>query len=136
MHPAIWPQQICAENWGRYPFEGGGSRSPSHTVCPRPTCMLSFFLIYKTIWPQYTNVTDRTGQTDRTDRQRSGSTGRSVLQTDAQIPKMVAMASSRRCSVSGNIYLLSADHAYPVHNQLPSCYRSHSQLTDVLVLKW
>jgi len=98
--------------------------------------MLSFILIYKTVWPQYTNVTDRTGQTDRTDRQRSASTGRSVLQTDAQIPKMVATATSLRCSVSGNICLLSADHAYPVHNQLPSCYRSHSQLTYVLVLKW
>jgi len=34
--------------------------------------------IYPTIWPQYTNVTDRT------DRQRSDSIGRTVLQTVAQ----------------------------------------------------
>jgi len=36
-----------------------------------PTCMPSFILIRETVWPQYTNVTDRTdrhtGQTDRTD---------------------------------------------------------------------
>jgi len=30
----------------------------------RPTCMPSFILIRPTVWPQYTNVTDRTGQTD------------------------------------------------------------------------
>jgi len=31
--------------------------------------MPSFILIHPTVWPQYTNVTDRTGQTDRqTDR--------------------------------------------------------------------
>jgi len=44
--------------------------------------MPSFILIRQTIWPQYTNVTDR--QTYRTDRQRSDCTGRTVLQTVAQ----------------------------------------------------
>jgi len=50
--------------------------------------MPSFILIRQTVWPQYTNVTDR--QTDRqdrtgqTDRQRSDSIGRTVLQTFAQ----------------------------------------------------
>jgi len=35
-----------------------------------------FILIHPTVWPHYTNVTDRTGQTD--------SIGRTVLQTVAQ----------------------------------------------------
>jgi len=38
--------------------------------------MPSFILIRQTVWPQYTNVTDRT---DRTDRQRSDSIGRTVF---------------------------------------------------------
>jgi len=63
--------------------------------------MPSFILIRQTVWPQYTNVTDRRIRgvtimrymnlhftyllTDRTDRQRSDSTGRNVLQTVAQL---------------------------------------------------
>ena len=39
--------------------------------------MPSFILIRQTVWPQYTNVTDRT-------EQRSDSIGRTVLQTVAQ----------------------------------------------------
>jgi len=31
-----------------------------------PTYMLSFILIRPTIWPQRTNITDRTGQTGQT----------------------------------------------------------------------
>jgi len=47
--------------------------------------MPSFVLIRPTVWPQYTNVTDRQDrQTDRTDRQRTDSIGRTVLQTVAQ----------------------------------------------------
>jgi len=43
------------------PFGGGGGGSPSKTMWPgpRPTCMPSFVLIHPTVWPQYTNVTDR-----------------------------------------------------------------------------
>jgi len=65
-------------------FRGGGDRSPPNTMWPgpRPTCMPSFILIRPTVWPQYTNVTDR--QTNRTDRQRTDSIGRTVLQTVAQ----------------------------------------------------
>jgi len=44
--------------------------------------MPSFILIRPTFWPQYTNVTDR--QTDRQDRERTDSIGRTVLQTVAQ----------------------------------------------------
>ena len=43
--------------------------------------MPSFILIRSTVWPQCTNVTDRT---DRQDRQRTDSIGRWVLQTVAQ----------------------------------------------------
>jgi len=46
IHPAIWPQQISAENWGLCPFGGGGAGSPSNTMWPglRPTCMPSVIL--------------------------------------------------------------------------------------------
>jgi len=64
-------------------FRGGGAGSPPNTVWPgpRPTCVPSFILIHRTVWPQCTNVTDRTGQTDR---QRTNSIGRTVVQTVAQ----------------------------------------------------
>jgi len=64
IHPAIWPQQIWAENWEMCPFRGAGAGSPCNTMWPgpRPTCMPSFILIHLTVWPQYTNVTER--QTD------------------------------------------------------------------------
>jgi len=32
IHPAIWPQQICAENWGLCPF-GEGELGPHLTQC-------------------------------------------------------------------------------------------------------
>jgi len=41
-----------------------------------------FILIYRTVWPQYTN--EQTGQTV----QRSDSIGRTVLQTVAQKPEV------------------------------------------------
>ena len=65
-HAAICPQQIWAENLGLCPFGGGGAGSPCNTVWlgPRPTCMPSFILIHPTIWPQYTNVTERTDRQD------------------------------------------------------------------------
>jgi len=59
-----------AEKWEAVRFGKGGAGSPSNTMWPgpRPTYMPSFILIHPTVWPQYTNVTDR--QTDRTeDRQ-------------------------------------------------------------------
>jgi len=78
--------KIGGELW---PFEGRETGSPCNTMWPglRPTSVPSFTLIHPTIWPQYTNVTDR-GQTDttdrQTDRQQSDSTGQTVLQTFAQ----------------------------------------------------
>jgi len=40
----------------------GGAGSPFNTMSPGPrqTFVLSGILIYPTVWPQYTNVTDRT----------------------------------------------------------------------------
>ena len=66
VHPAIWPQQIWAENWGLCPFERVGAGSLSNTMWPgsRSTCMPGFVLIRPTVRSQYTNVTER--QTDRT----------------------------------------------------------------------
>jgi len=56
------------------PLSVGKAGSPSYTMAPgpRPTSTSSGILIHPTVWPQYTNVTDR--QT----RQRSRSIGRTV----------------------------------------------------------
>ena len=64
---------------GAVPLWGRGAGSPSNTMWPgprptSPTSVPSFILMHPTVWPQYTNVTDR--QTD--------SIGRTVLQTVAQ----------------------------------------------------
>jgi len=58
IHPAVWPQQIWAENWGLCPFWGARAGSPSKTMWPgsMPTCKPSFILIHPTVWPQYTKV--------------------------------------------------------------------------------
>ena len=92
---ASWSIQPFGHNrygpkiWGLCPF-GGGAGSPANTIWPgpRPTSLPRFILIHPTVWPQYTNVTDR--QQDRRDRQtdrtgqRSDSIGRTVLQTVVQ----------------------------------------------------
>jgi len=50
------------------PLSGVGAASPLNTMWlgPRPTSVPSDLLIHQTVWPQYTNVTDR--QTDRKDK--------------------------------------------------------------------
>jgi len=85
IHPAGWDQDAIKayarkfRKWGlQCPFTWGGAGSPSNTVWPglRPTRMPSFISIRPTVWPQYTNVTDRqTGQTG----QRSDSIRRTVF---------------------------------------------------------
>jgi len=59
------------------PFRGGAG-SPYNTMSPgpRPTSVPSGILIHPTVWPQYTNDTDR--QTDRQTGQRCRSIGRTV----------------------------------------------------------
>jgi len=66
IHPAIWPQQIWAENWGALSLWGRGAGSPSNIMWPgpRPTCMPRFILIHPTVWPCST-PTSQTRQTDR-----------------------------------------------------------------------
>ena len=68
---------------GAVPLWEREAGSPCNTMWPgpRPIRMPSFILIHPTVWPQYTNVTDRQ---DRTDRQRSDSIRRIVSQTVAQ----------------------------------------------------
>jgi len=60
--------------------------------------MPSFTLIRATVWPQCTNDIDMTGH-DRQDRQRTGSIGRTVLQTAAQ--KLFPCGSDGRILLSG-----------------------------------
>jgi len=76
---------------------GRGAGSPSNTMWsgPRPSCAPSFIFIRPTVWPQCTNVTDWADrQIDRTDRQRTDSIGRTVLQTVA--PKMIPIPRESR----------------------------------------
>ena len=60
---------------GLCPFGGGEAGSPFNTMFPgpRPTCMPSFISIHPTVWPQYTNVTDRQDRTGQTYTQDNGS---------------------------------------------------------------
>ena len=93
------------ENWGLLcPF--GGARSPSNTMWPgrRPTSIPSGMLIHPTVWPQHT-------VTDRTDRQRSNSIGRTVLQTVAQ----KAYLSSTKIG----IFALVKDNAFSFRGAVP-----------------
>jgi len=80
---------MCRKLRGAVPLLGGAG-SPSNTMWPgmRPTAMPGFILIHPTVWPQYTNGTDRQDRTESTDKtgQRSNSLGRTVLQTVA--PKL------------------------------------------------
>ena len=55
IHPAVWPQQTWAENWGLLcPFLGGAG-SPCNTMWPgpKPTPVPSGIWIHAAIWPQY-----------------------------------------------------------------------------------
>jgi len=73
---------------------GEESRVPIlHNVARAEAYLHDNFHLDPSVWPQYTNVTDRTDWTDRTEMtngtdiqtgQRSDSTGRTVLQTVAQ----------------------------------------------------
>jgi len=62
IYAAIWPQRIWPKI-GACPPMGEGELGPHLTMWPMwPTCRPSFILIRQTVWPQYTNITDR--QTD------------------------------------------------------------------------
>ena len=98
MHPASWPQQIWAENWGPVPHWGRRAGSPSNTIWPgpRPTRMPSFILIRPTVLATIHQRHRRTGQTDRKTGQRSDSIGRTVLQAVAHKKSSRAIADKLR----------------------------------------
>jgi len=52
-HPAVWPQQAWAENWGLCPL-GVGASSNTMWSGPRPIFVPSGFLIDPVVWPQHT----------------------------------------------------------------------------------
>ena len=72
-----------AENWGAMPL-WGGRLGPHLTQCGQgrglPACQLISFWVRPTVWPQYTKVTDRTGQIG----EQSDSIWQTVLQRVAQ----------------------------------------------------
>jgi len=73
--------------------------SPFNTQWPGPrrTCMPSFILVRPTVWPQYTNVTDRT---DRETGQWSDFITRTVLQMVAQKWILIRTSHPLKCSRS------------------------------------
>ena len=101
--PPFGHNRYRPEIGGCAPLGEGGARSPSNTMWPgsRPTCTPSFIVIHRTVWPQYTNVTDRTNR--QTERQRSDSTGRTALQTVAQKTRQ-----TRDCNMSTEDILTGA----------------------------
>ena len=54
--------ECCAPFW----CERAGSPCNTMSLGPRPTSLPSGTLIHPTVWPQYTNVADRTGQVRQT----------------------------------------------------------------------
>jgi len=52
IHPAVWPQQTWAENWGGKLCPYGGAGSPSNTMLPGPrfTSLPSAILIHLAVW--------------------------------------------------------------------------------------
>ena len=113
IHPALWPQWTWAENWGIVPpfFWGGGAGSPSNTMWPGPTPIFHAKFHFWFIQPFRHNTpmlqthisTER--QTGQTDRQRSDSTGRTVLQTVAQKCSFF----DHGCTFWGDIYTLNCN---------------------------
>jgi len=93
IHPAVWPQQTWAKMGGAVP-PFGGSLSNTKSPGPRSTSMPSFILIHSTVWPQYTNVTERQ------DRQRSDSIGRTVF-TARRNARIASVRLSVRLSHAG-----------------------------------
>jgi len=59
-------ESVNRKSGGLCTFLWGGAGSPSNTILPgsRPTSVPSGILIHPTVWPQYSNVTDRTDRYD------------------------------------------------------------------------
>ena len=54
IHPAVWPQQTWAVNWGLCPLRGAGFPSNTTSPGPRPTSILSGRLVHPAVWSQQT----------------------------------------------------------------------------------
>ena len=56
IHPAVWPQQTWAENWGCYATFWGGALGPHLTQCrlgrSLPSYQVASCKIHPAIWPQ------------------------------------------------------------------------------------
>jgi len=91
---ASWSIQLLGYNRHGPKIGGGlwgGAGFPSNKIWPwpKPTSITSFILIHATVWPQHTNVTDRT------DRQWPDSIRRTVLQTFyKRLPKNQRLSTS------------------------------------------
>ena len=81
----------------------GGAASPSNTMWfgPRPTSIPSGILILPTVWPQYTNVTDRQ------DRQGPDSIGWTVLRSPKDRDAQKKQSSHKVSGVSPEVGPLS-----------------------------
>jgi len=67
IHPAIWPQQMWAENWRLWPF-GGGELGPYQRPGIPAWQVSSWSVQVPTVWPQqHSNVTDRQTGQDKSD---------------------------------------------------------------------
>jgi len=104
----------------------GGAGSPSNTMSPGPRliCMPSF-IFDPAVWPQYTNVTDGTGQAG----QRSDSVGRTVSQTVAQPDEIAKLGFFVIVLFKTETFSIFMDGTYSLHYRYSprvSCCRSNS----------
>jgi len=86
IHPAVWPQQTWTENWGLFPFFGEEQLGPHLKQCGRAKAYLhaKFILESSNRLVTIGGLHQRYRQTGQTDRQRSDSIWRTLLQTVAQ----------------------------------------------------
>ena len=96
----------------------GRARSPSNTMYLHSS--FSFAFIHPTVWPQYTNVTDRQ---ERQTGQRSDSTGQTVLQMVAQKPCAAAAAMRPLSNSFDHLLVFAISFEYPV-SMLQKHFRS------------
>jgi len=91
------------------PF-GGGELGPHLTQCGQgrglATFMPSFILIHSTVWPQYTNVTDRTNRTGQTDN----GIGRTANRFTNSRPKITSITYKH---LPAEVYFRTKWHHYP-----------------------
>jgi len=56
IHPASWPQQTWAYNWGLCPLGGAGSPCNAMSPGPTSTSLSSGILIHLAVWSQHTRA--------------------------------------------------------------------------------